>query len=161
MGIGPPPEAKLHEAETMLLDEAQPAYHGQLTAALVRFLERADGPQALFGELVKHVHKQWTEDVSLRATADILPRPLWQSAAHFKLTQRALELEQAPLRRVLAVLKRAIEERQGKEDYWPEGRLNAGIAAAAAGDFREARRLIAEAVDIMEGRGPVEGDRAM
>lgn len=161
MGIGPPPEAKLHEAETMLLDEAQPAYHGQLTAALVRFLERAGGAQLLFADLVKHLRKQWAEDVSLRADEEILPRPLWQSAAHFELMQRALELEQAPLRRIIAVLKRAVEERQGKEDYWPEGRLNAGIAAAAAGDFREARRLIAEAVDIMEGRGPLEGERAM
>jgi hypothetical protein len=161
MGIGPPPEAKLHEAETMLLDEAQPAYHGQLTADLVRFLERAGGPQVLFADLVKHLRKQWTEDVSLRVAEEILPRTLWQSAAHFELMQRALELEQAPLRRVSAVLNRAIEARQKKEDYWPEGRLNAGIAAAAAGDYQEARRLIAEAVDIMEGRGPLEGDRAI
>jgi hypothetical protein len=161
MGISLPSEPKLQEAETTLLDEDQAAFHGQLTAALVRFLERAEGPQAVFGNLAKHLQKEWAENVSLRASEEIRPRPLWQSAAHFELMQRALKLEQAPLRQIIAVLKRAIKQRQNVEDYWPEGRLNAGIAAAEAGDFHEARRLIEEAVEIMEGRGPLEGDRAI
>lgn len=161
MGVALPSEPKLRETETALLDEDHAAFHGQLTAALVRFLERAAGPQAVFGDLAKHLQKQWAQDVWLHVSEEIRTRPLWQSTAHFELMQRALEIEQAPLRQIIAVLKRVIQQRQNGEDYWPEGRLNAGIACAAAGDYREARQLIEEAVEIMEGRGPLEGDRAI
>jgi hypothetical protein len=161
MGIGPRPEPRLTEAETILLDEPQAAYHGRLTAAIVRSLEQVDGPQTVFADIVRQLLKELGRDVSLRASEDILPRPLWTSAVLFELMQQAIELERAPLRKIIAVLKRAIEQRQKAEDYWPEGRLNAGIACAAAGDYHQARRLIQEAVDILEGRGPLEGDRAM
>jgi hypothetical protein len=161
MGIVAPPEPRLSEAETVLRDEPRAAYHGRLTAAIVRSLEPVDGPHAVFDDIVRQLLKELGEDVSLRASEDILARPVWMSVAHFELMQRAFELERAPLRKIIAVLKRAIEQRQKAEDYWPEGRLNAGIACAAAGDYHQARHLIQEAVDILEGRGPLEGDRAM
>lgn len=161
MGIVPPPEPRLTEAETGLLDEPQAAYHGRLTAAIVRSLEQVAGPPAVFDDIVRQLRKELGRNVNLHASEDILPRPVWMSAAQFELMQQVIELERAPLRKIIAVLKRAIEQRQKAEDYWPEGRLNAGIACAAAGDHHQARQLIKEAVDILEGRGPLEGDRAM
>jgi len=161
MGIVAPPEPRLTEAETILLDDSRAAYHGRLTAAIVRSLKPADGPHIVFSDIVRQLLKVLGRGVSLRASEDILPRPVWMSAAQFELMQKAAELERAPLRKITAVLKRAIEQRQKTEDYWPEGRLNAGIACAAAGDHQQARQLIKEAVDILEGRGPLEGDRAM
>lgn len=161
MGLGPRPKPRLKEAETVLLDAPQAAYHGRLTAAIVRSLEPVDGPQIVFVDIVRQLLKELGRDVSIRASEDILPRPVWTSAAQFELMQQVIELERAPLRKIIAVLKRAIQQRQKSEDYWPEGRLNAGIACAAAGDHHQARQLIKEAVDILEGRGPLEGDRAM
>ncbi len=160
MGIGPPPEPRLAEAETVLLDAPQAAYHGRLTAAIVRSLEQVDGPQIVFADIIRQLRKELGRDVSIRASEDIRPRPVWTSAAQFELMQQVIELERAPLRKIIAVLKRAIEQRQKAEDYWPEGRLNTGIACAAARDHRDARRLIEESVKIMEGQEPLEGERA-
>ena len=155
-----PRKPKLPETETTLLDEPQAAFHGRLTVAFIRSLERAEKPRIVFDDIIGHLRKELGEDVHLRTSEEALTRPAFSSAAQFELMQSAAELERAPLRKIIAVLKRAVEQRQKAEDYWPEGRLNAGIACAAAGDHHQARQLIKEAVDILEGRGPLEGDRA-
>ena len=160
--FGVPRDSKMPEAETTLLDEPQAVYHGQLTAVLVRCLERTDSSTTVFADVIRQLNNEWVEkDVSIRASAEALPRPVLASAAHFEVMQRAIELERAPLRKIIALLKRAIDQRQKAEDYWPEGRLNAGIAFAVSGDYEQARRLLDETVDIFEGRGPLEGERAI
>ena len=58
-------------------------------------------------------------------------------------------------------LEAVINERQAQDDYWPEGRLSAGIARAALGDAERAHRHLTDAVDLLSGRGIGGPDAAM
>ena len=71
------------------------------------------------------------------------------------------QLEELCLRQVIETLTKTIQHRETQEDYWPEGRLNAGIAYAILGDYQVARRWLEEAVDIFAGSDLVEDGRAM
>lgn len=161
MGIGTAPTDPV-EIEAALLDEAAGTCHGRLTVTLVSLLERENIATATFADLVAHVERQeLPARVELRISDEARRRPVWGTAAHLALLQETLELERAPLRRIIATLNAAIAQRQGVDDFWPEGRLNAGIACAAAGDYQAARRQIEAALDILSGSHPMgEGERA-
>jgi len=161
MSLEPPREPKLPEVKIVLLDEQQPSYHGTLTAALIRSLEQADVARATFSDIVQNLEDEFKNDIAVRFSRNIPSRQLFTNTAHVEALHRTIELEQAPIRDILAVLNKAIDRRQKAEDYWPEGRLNAGIAYAAVGDYHKARRLIEEAVDLFSGRGRTEDDRAV
>ena len=82
------------------------------------------------------------------------------SAAHQDAARDIASLEQQPLRAILGVIEAELAEREAQDDPWPEGRLNAGIAYAAVGDYVRARELLQDAVDIFSGRG-IRGTAAM
>ena len=161
MGVGTRPTDPV-EIEAALLDEAAGTCHGRLTVTLVGLLERQNTATATFADLVAPIERQeFSARVDVRIPDEARRRPVWATAAHLALLQETLALERAPLRRIIATLNAAIARRQGVDDFWPEGRLNAGIACAAAGDYKEANQLIGAAEDILHGWHPAaESDRA-
>jgi hypothetical protein len=115
----------------------------------------------VFNDIAERLAQEFEDDLSFGGTEAVWGRPIFADAARVKAAGTVLELERAGLRRIVAVLKRAVEQREKLGDLWPEGLLNAGIACAAAGDYAGARDLLEQAVDRFSGRGgPAEGSAA-
>jgi len=132
---------------------AQAAHPGGLTAALVRSLEAEAASRAVFADIAGRLKEELQDDVCFGGSGAVWARPIWSDAARVRAAATALELERAGLRRIIAVLRHAVERREQVGDLWPEGLLNAGIAYAAVGDCAEARNLLEQALERFSGRG--------
>jgi hypothetical protein len=53
-------------------------------------------------------------------------------------------------RRIIATLEEVIARREQQGDYWPEGRLNLGIAYACLGEYEDARHWLDDAANMLK-----------
>jgi hypothetical protein len=148
------------EHELQLPGESAPRAHGALTAALIRLLEGIDTTRGSIGAFESALLDGF-RDMTFRTADEAKNRLFLSMPAHSSAVALLGELERSELRGVIEILERAVAARQGQDDYWPEGRLNLGIAYAAMGDYRTARGWLREAVDILSGRGLAEDSYEM
>ena len=126
--------------------------HGTLTGALYAILDRADAARESYGELERDLQK---------ALRGILVKVAEAARGQVILTNqitlpRARELiqhlmagpDEQRAREIIAGLQEVITRREQQGDYWPEGRLNLGIAYACLGEYQDAERWLDEAVDM-------------
>lgn len=85
-----------------------------------------------------------------------LPR----NGAFFLSTQEQSEfqammtfLRQTELMEVASFLSAQVEKHQEREDYWPEGRLQLGIAYALLSEYTKARQVLEDMVNFLESGG--------
>ena len=70
-----------------------------------------------------------------------------------QVVQAINEEAQRPLREVVTFFESVIAKRAERDDLWPEGRLQLGIAYALLQDYLNARRVLEEVIQICESGG--------
>ena len=143
------------EREVQLPGESPPRVHGVLTHTLIQVLEQADPVHTRLTDLESFLGDALSI-LDLLATDDAKDRLLFASPALSTAVEMTQALEQQDLRQIIDTLEKVIARKESQDDYWPEGRLNVGIAYAALGDHPAARRWLEEAVAILSGRGLAE-----
>jgi hypothetical protein len=123
------------------------------TRELLQLLERLDPFRSLGSELENRMRERIREQVAFFPGEDVAARFLFRGAQEQQALGILLELEQLPVRQALEGLAKTIEAREEQEDYWPEGRLNAGVASALVGDLASAQHYLEQAIDILNGKG--------
>jgi hypothetical protein len=70
-----------------------------------------------------------------------------------QVVQAINQEEQRPLREIVDFLETVIAKRAARDDLWPEGRLQLGIAYATLQEYANARRVLQEVIQICESGG--------
>ena len=74
---------------------------------------------------------------------------LANNVVHTQASELLACLDERPASEIIAGLEEVIARREQQGDYWPEGRLNLGIAHACLGEYEDARRWLEDAVNIL------------
>ncbi len=109
----------------------------------------ADASRETFDDLERSLKEAFGHDVTVRvsdATRDQLV--LANNTVCTRADELIARLEEQRARQIIAGLEEVIARREQQGDYWPEGRLNLGIAYACLGEYENARRWLDDAVDI-------------
>jgi hypothetical protein len=137
-----------NETRAKLGGETAPHTHGTLTRVLHGILEQADPSQHTFGDLERAL-KEVLDDVDLQVSDAARGELILANALQIKTAKLMADLDEQGARQIIAGLEEAITRREQQKDYWPEGRLNLGIAYACLGQYEEARRWLEEAVNML------------
>jgi hypothetical protein len=128
------------------------------THELLQVLERLDPFRSTGRELEIRLRERIREQVAFFPSEQTAGQLLFRGAQEQQALSILLELEQMPVRQALGGLEEILKTRENQEDYWPEGRLNAGVACELMGDLEPAQRYLEETVDILSGKGLSRGD---
>jgi tetratricopeptide (TPR) repeat protein len=139
----------------------KPEIHGHLTYRLVRALAQAD--------VSLLTYRGWFEAVRSAATVNGLRSPFFIALNHIdepvfqnhtlkeSVISLLREVDREPIDEAVVMLRRLVAERQQQGDPYPEGRLNLGIACAAAGDLAHGIQALERAISLY--RDPSTMDR--
>jgi len=137
------------EERVRFTGEPAPRFHGTLTKQFYEILTSADASRETFGDLERSLQEAFGHDVTVRvadATRDQIV--LANNTVCTRADELIARLEEQRPRQIIAGLEEVIARREQQGDYWPEGRLNLGIAYACLGEYENARRWLADAVDM-------------
>jgi hypothetical protein len=134
---------------------AQPAppRYGAVTVEVIGLLAATDPGGSTGSDLRRRLVDRFEDQVIVEVANELLERPLLVDPTLRRATTLITELQQHELHELADRLTRLIKLRERHQDYWPDGRLDAGIALAALGRHAEARARLQEAVDLLSGRG--------
>ena len=123
------------------------------THELLQVLGRLDPFRSRGRELESRLRERVRESVAFFPSEQAAAQLLLRGAEEQQALTILLELEQMPVREAMEGLAETIAAREEQEDYWPEGRLNAGVACELMGDLEPAQRYFQETIDILSGKG--------
>lgn len=148
------------EGEAELPGAAGRRAHGAISAALITALAQADPGATAVAALVDELRRRL--DLDIRADPATRALPLFVPAAHGQIRDwLAAQADHRRLQAVIDSLAEIVALRAAREDHWPEGLLNLGVALAARGDYPAAQGRLEEAVALFSGENPYEGPIAM
>jgi uncharacterized caspase-like protein len=141
----------------------KPEVHGYLTYALVQALASADASSLSYRSWLEAANAGQGSSRPLFGAMDHLnePRldePLFENHSLKESIHSLLQrIDREPVEEAVAILRRVIDERHQQGDWYPEGRLNLGIACAAAGDHAHSIEMLERTISLY--RDPVPMDR--
>lgn len=146
------------ETQVEVTDEPSPRFHGTLTNHLRGLLERADPSRETLGDLERSLKHLFGDTLTVKLSESTRDRTLFANELVSTAESLLVRLDQQHARQIIAVLEEVIARRELQEDYWPEGRLNLGIAYASLEEYDDARRWLDDAVNMLRhpsyvGRG--------
>lgn len=149
------------EKRVQFAGEPAPRFHGALTSGLHTILYRADPSRESFDDLERALKEVFGHDVTVKVSDAtrgqvVLANPIVTRAN--ELTAR-LDEQRAP--EIIAGLEEVVAKREEQGDYWPEGRLNLGIAYACQGEYEAARRWLDDAVNMLRYPSHFPGSEQM
>ena len=126
----------------------------KLSSVWIEFLEQKS-KRARLMELEADLRKVFGSDIYVKIEkeghqATFLADPLQHKALQFVDQIAAREIAD-----LIKVLSDMVASREQQGDWWPEGRLNLGIAYATAGEYTKACDFLEQARDLAMGRGIV------
>lgn len=151
MSIGEAPEEKPMEYSGMeelmqVADETTKRSHGFLTWNVLEILAHANPNDYSPDDLARSLNEVLGPRVTIKIAEEARTQLLLADSHHSKANELLKRMAQQQEHQIIDVLKDMIKRRELQRDYWPEGRLNLGIAYACLGEYEEARRWLQEAV---------------
>lgn len=148
------------ERMVVLPGDTTPRMYGAVSAALLMALSQADPAATTVGVLINDPRRRL--DVAIHIPPDGQDLPLFVAAAHGQIRNWLVaQTEHRRLQAVIDTLAEIVALRAAREEYWPEGLLNLGVALAARGDYPAAQERLEEAVALFSGENPYKGQIAM
>ena len=98
---------------------------------------------------IERALKELFDDVTVRASETARSQIVLADPLHTQASELMARLDQQRAREIIAGLEEVVAKREKQGDYWPEGRLNLGIAYACLGEYENARRWLDDAVNIL------------
>jgi tetratricopeptide (TPR) repeat protein len=148
------------EKQTQLTGDTAQQPHGALTSALHAILERADPTRDTFGDLERALIEV-SDDVTLQASDATRRQLVFANELQIRASTLVTRLDEQCTREIIAGLQEVIARREQQGDYWPEGRLNLGIAYACLGQYEDAQRWLDDAVNMFRYPADAGRDRRM
>lgn len=136
------------EELVQLADETTERFHGALTRNMLEILEHATPNDYLLDDLARSLKEVFLDDVTIKGAQGARSQFLLAGSQHNKAHMLLERMDQQQEHQIIAVLEDMIKRRELQRDYWPEGRLNLGIAYACLGEYEKARRWLQEAVNM-------------
>ena len=143
-------ESTGEEKRVQLSGEPAKRLHGSLTIQLCEFLQGADLAGATVDDLERSFVERFRQNVAVKIAEGVRDQTLF---AAYAVRSRSIELlkhlDELEAREMIAGLEATIAQRQQQGDYWPEGRLNLGIAYACLGEYDGAKRWLEDATNML------------
>ena len=128
--------------------------------ALLQCLERVDPQRTTNANFQKQLEQAIAtsrdEPLPLPSPSLAFPEADQLFLSNQTMTELIRELrtaEQNPLLEIVTFLQAVVDKREARNDLWPEGRLQLGIAYAALADYANARRVLEEVINICASGG--------
>ena len=147
-GLRPPRMSTGMEKQAKLTGEPAPRHHGTLTSQLNEILESADPNRETYGDLEDALKEVFKDHITVKVAGAARDQVVLLDNAVTKASGLLAHLNEQSARRIIAGLEEVIAQREQQGDYWPEGRLNLGIAYACLGEYENARRWLDDAVNM-------------
>jgi hypothetical protein len=145
-----PREVVGREKEVQLAGEPAPQLHGTLTSELHGILERARPGRETVAKLERSLKEVFEHGVAVRIPGGTEGRLFLASQTLGRADELLVRLGEQRARRIIADLEEVIARRQQQGDYWPEGRLNLGIAHACLGEYEQAKYWLDDAANMLK-----------
>lgn len=154
MAIGvfpePPREVVGREKEAQLAGEPAPRFHGTLTSELHGILERTKPGRETIADLERSLKEVFEHGIAVRISDGAGGRLLLANQVLGRADELLVRMGEQRARRIIADLEEVIARRQQRGDYWPEGRLNLGIAYACLGEYEQAKHWLEDAENMLK-----------
>lgn len=131
-----------------LTGEPVPRFHGALTSQLHGILESADPSGETFGDLERSLKEAFEHDLTVKVSDATRGQLVLANNIATRASELMVRLDEQRARQIIAGLEEVITRREQQGDYWPEGRLNLGIAYASLGEYEAAKRWLEDAVNM-------------
>ncbi|MFB9958722.1 caspase family protein [Agromyces bracchium] len=140
-------EVSWRVAQGNLPTDPKPGAQGSLTRQLTRALTRGNA----------HSYRGWVESARAESVSDplvfaeeeLLDEPVFENHRVRESARTVLrKLDAEPIAEAVTILRRLIDEREKRGDWDPAGRLDLGIAWAAAGDHAASIDVLERAVSL-------------
>jgi tetratricopeptide (TPR) repeat protein len=138
------------EGEAQLTGEPSPRFHGTLTRELHGILERAKPGRETVPNLERSLKEGFGDGVAVRIAQGAQDSLLLADELMGRADALLARIGERRARQVIAALEEVIARREQQGDYWPEGRLNLGIAYACLGEYEDARRWLDDAANMLK-----------
>ncbi len=145
------------------VEEFYPRYLAALAQCLKQ-VEPRHSTNATFEKNLRHLVRQIADqqntlpELLIAHQGNDQPFLSNQPMANFLRSIR--QIEQKPLAEIANSLQTTIDKRQARNDLWPDGRLQLGIAYAELGEYALARRIFDEVIRICESGGRFMDEQA-
>lgn len=138
------------EKQAKVTGEPDLRFHGTLTSQLLETFHQADPERETFDNLDRDLEKVFEHNVTVNVPDAIRSQLVFaNNIVHARCSKLLALLDEHHEREIIVNLEEVITRREQQGDYWPEGRLNLGIAYACLGEYEAARRWLEDAVNIL------------
>jgi hypothetical protein len=138
------------EEEVRLAGEPSPRFHGALTSELHAILERTKPGRETIGDLERALKEGFGDGVAIRISEGARDRLVLADELVGTADALLMHMGEQRARRIIATLEEVIARREQQGDYWPEGRLNLGVAYACLGEYEDARHWLDDAANMLK-----------
>jgi hypothetical protein len=97
--------------------------------------------------------------IDLSAAEVALKKAEEAAAQKWELRGDYTQAEEKALKEIANFLQAMVEKREGRDDLWPEGRLELGITCAALKDYLTAEHTFEDVMNICESGGKYRAEQ--